>query len=130
MSGVGKFLYDTDIIIDYLRGNNKAKELLAEDQGKQCISVITVAELYVGVRSDKEQEVIEKLTEYFEVVEINKEIAKVGGMFKRQYAKSHNVLLPDSLIAASAIYYFLELKTLNVKHYPMIENIKPAYLKD
>lgn len=130
MTGKGKYLYDTDVIIDYLKGEPKARDLLEEETGMQCISVVTVAELYAGARDARECEVIKGLTEYFEVITINQEIAKEGGLYKQKYHKSHSVALPDGLIGATAICLGLELKTLNIKHYPMIKNIKAAYSKN
>ena len=129
MSGRGKFLYDSDVLIDFLRGEEKAKSVLFSSANKQCISVITVSELYAGIRSDKEEVVIKGLVDYFQVLEINKEIGRLAGLYKKQYYKSHQVVLPDALIAATAEYFCLELKTLSIKHYPMIKAIKPAYLK-
>ena len=130
MNGAGKHLYDTDVIIDYMRGEEKAKNMLEETEGKQCISVITVAELYAGVRNMRDKGAVKGLSEYFEVMDINRDIATKAGLWKKDYHKSHNVLLPDALIAATACYYGLELKTLNIKHYPMIEGLSSAYLKE
>ena len=130
MNGAGKYLYDTDVIIDYMRGEEKAKNLLEGTEGKQCLSVITVAELYAGVRNMRDKGAIKGLSEYFEVMDINRDIATKAGLWKKDYHKSHNVLLPDALIAATASYYGLEIKTLNTKHYPMIEELKPAYIKE
>ena len=130
MNGVGKYLYDTDVIIDYMRGEEKAKSLLEGIEGKQCLSVITVVELYAGVRNMRDKGAIKGLSEYFVVMDINRDIATKAGLWKKDYHKSHNVLLPDALIAATAGYYGLELKTLNIKHYPMIEGLSSAYLKE
>lgn len=130
MSGTtGKHLYDTDVIIDYMRGNSQAKDLLESQEGKQCLSVITIAELYAGVRNIREKGAVKGLSEYFEVMDINRDISERAGLWKKEYHKSHGVLLPDALIAATAAHYGLELKTLNVKHYPMIVELKAAYLK-
>jgi predicted nucleic acid-binding protein len=129
MSGTAKHLYDTDVIIDYMRGNEQAKELLESQDGKQCISVITVTELYAGVRNLRERGAVKGLSEYFEVMDINRDIATKAGLWKKEYHKSHNVLVPDALIAATADYYGLDLKTLNVKHYPMLEGLEAAYKK-
>lgn len=129
MSGTAKHLYDTDVIIDYMKGNEQARDLLESTECKQCISVITVAELYAGVRNLREKGAIKDLSEYFEVMDINREIATRAGLWKKDYFKSHNVVLPDALIAGTAEHYGLELKTLNVKHYPMLTALVPAYIK-
>ncbi len=129
MLGKDKILYDTDIIIDFLKGNIKAKEILTKNNERRFISVITVCEIYAGMRSGEEH-AIQSLINYFEVVELDKEIARLGGLYKQQYFKSHNVTLPDALIAASVTHYKMILKTLNIKHYPMIKGLIPAYKKE
>lgn len=54
-------------------------------------------------------------------------IAKSGGLYKRDFGKYHGVGLADAILAARADKENAELKTLNVKHYPMINGLKPAY---
>ncbi len=41
-----------------------------------------------------------------------------------KYSLSHNLDLPDALIASTAIIYDLELYTLNLKHFRYIDNLK------
>jgi hypothetical protein len=65
----------------------------------------------------------------FNVIPVTSEIARAGGLYKRDYAKSHGVGLADAIIAATCESENAALKTLNVKHYPMIKGLKPAYKK-
>lgn len=65
----------------------------------------------------------------FHVVPLNLEIARIGGLYKRDFGKSHGVGLADAILAATAKVASAELKTLNVKHYPMFKALKPAYHK-
>ena len=44
-------------------------------------------------------------------------------------ANPHGVGLADALLAATAESENAELKTLNTKHYPMFQDLKPAYTK-
>ena len=53
----------------------------------------------------------------------------LGGLHKRNYHKSHSVGLADAIVAARSESEVAELKTLNVKHYPMLKGITPAYQK-
>jgi len=57
------------------------------------------------------------------------EIAKAGGLYKRDYGKSHGVGFADAILAATAEAENAELKTLNTKHYPMLKGLRPAYKK-
>ena len=60
---------------------------------------------------------------------IQMEIARTGGLYKRDYAKSHGVGLADAIVAATVLVENADFVTLNVKHYPMIADLKPAYRK-
>jgi predicted nucleic acid-binding protein len=53
-----RYLIDTDVIIDHLRGEEKARDLLKGIKVKDAdilYSVITKAELYAGVRPREEE---------------------------------------------------------------------------
>ena len=43
--------------------------------------------------------------------------------------KSHGLGLAGAIVAATADAEGADLKTLNVKHYPMFKGLKPAYRK-
>lgn len=55
---------------------------------------------------------------------IDVEIGKAGGLYKRDYGKSHGIGLVDAILAATADAENAELKTLNTRHYPMLKNLK------
>ena len=120
-----RLLLDTDVLIDYLRGNDNAIRFLENLQEQLCVSVITVAELYAGIRNKKEQRVIEKFLSAFDVLPIDKGIAIKGGLFRKEYGPSHGVGLADALIASTAESRQARLATLNHRHFPMIEVLVP-----
>ena len=122
-------LVDTDILIDFLRGYNKAISFIEKFSSQIILSPIVVAELYAGVKGTHELAVLDNFVSHFRVIPITYEIAKVGGLYKRDFGKSHGVGLADAILAATAEKEEAELKTLNVKHYPMISGLKPAYKK-
>jgi len=66
----------------------------------------------------------------FQVIDINFNIAKIGGLFKRDDSKQFGVGLADALIAASAHNLDAKLITLNKKHFPMLKNILVPYQKN
>ena len=128
----GPILVDTDVLIDFLRGYGPAVSFVNVHSDRIVLSAVVVAELYAGARGakdDPEQIVLENLLSLFRVVPINNEIARLGGLYRRDYGPSHGISLPDALVAATAFLERAELKTLNVKHYPMFEGIEPAYRK-
>ena len=124
-----RLLIDTDIVIDFLRGFDKAVKYIKAHSEEIVLSVITVAELYAGVKDDHERQELDDLVDLFHVFPLTTETAKIGGLHKRDYFKSHGVGLADGLIAATSEIYDIDLKTLNTKHYPMLKGLKPPYLK-
>ena len=122
-------LIDTDVMIDFLRGNPKAVTLIKTHSAHIILSSIVVAELYAGVRGNKELEILDSLLSLFRIIPVSPELARQGGLFKKEYAQSHGVGLADAIIAASAKAEQADLKTLNVKHYPMFKGLKPPYRK-
>ena len=125
-------LLDTDVLIDFLRGYDKAVSFVNVNLDRIILSSIVVAELYAGVRGgkdDTEQAVLENFLSLFRVVPVSGDIAKLGGLYKRDYGRSHGVGLADAIVAATAALEDAELRTLNVKHYPMLHPIEPAYRK-
>jgi predicted nucleic acid-binding protein len=123
MNKAKKLLIDTDIIIDYLRGIALAIKFIEKNclNATCAISTITVAELYAGVREGKERQTLTQFLSLFEIIELDQAIAEKGGLFRRDYGKSHNVGLADALIAATCENIHATLVTLNKKHYPMMD---------
>jgi hypothetical protein len=122
-------LFDTDVMVDFLRGNPKAVALVNSHAGAVSLSPIVVAELYAGVKGDRELSILDELVAVFRIFPVTPEIARTGGLFRRDYGKSHGVGLADAIIAATATIESLKLMTLNVKHYPMLDDLKPPYRK-
>lgn len=124
-----KIILDTDVLIDFFRGYSEAVAFVNAHSPRIILSSIVVAELYAGAKRDAEQVVLEDFFTLFRVVPVSAEIAKTGGLYKRDYGKSHGVGLADAIIAATAEVENAELKTLNTKHYPMVKRLRPAYEK-
>jgi predicted nucleic acid-binding protein len=122
-------LIDTDVMVDFLRGNPKAVALVKTHSTRIILSAIVVAELYAGVRGDKELQTLDSLISLFRIIPVSPELARQGGLFKNEYTKSNGIGLADAIIAASAKAEQAELATLNVKHYPMFKGLKPPYKK-
>lgn len=118
---MARILIDTDVLIDHLKGLTQAQRFLDERaQGGDDLlySVITRAELFAGMRSDEEP-ALRALLGAMDEIDIDASIAELAGDYCRRYGPSHNVLLPDALIAASAVSQAASLITLNAKHFPM-----------
>ena len=122
-------LLDTDVLVELLRSTNRTDALVSAQSDRIILSSIVVAKLYAGVKGDAEQVVLEDFISLFRVITVDAEIAKAGGLYKRDYGKSHGVGLADAILAATAESENAELKTLNTKHYPMFKGLRPAYTK-
>jgi predicted nucleic acid-binding protein len=121
------YLIDTCILIDFFRGNEKAAQFLEGLVHPPFLSALTVAELYAGVREGKERALLDKLVRHFPIVSLDDEAAVKGGLYRRQYGKSHGVGIVDALLASNAECKNLILVTCNVKHFPMMESIYCPY---
>lgn len=110
-------LFDTDVLIDLLRGNQETLDQVNEFQqgfAHYC-SVITVAEIYAGM-FPKEKKCTDVLLDSLVHIPVNEEIAKLAGNLRNKHKR---IELMDCLIAASAMYLDATLLTKNGKHYPM-----------
>jgi predicted nucleic acid-binding protein len=122
-------LVDTDVLIDYLRDQTEAVEYLQSLSNPPAVSAISVAELYAGVREGRERKFLDEFSSTLTVVDVNDEIARLGGLFRRDYFKSHGVGINDAIIAATAELEDRTLVTLNGKHFPMLRGIFVPYRK-
>ena len=121
------YLVDTCILIDYFRGKEDAAIFFDGLDAPPYLSSLTVAELYAGVREGKERSLLDTLVTQFPVLPLDDQAAIKGGLYRRQYIKSHGVGMIDALLAASAELKNLVLVTRNVKHFPMLENVHCPY---
>lgn len=126
---MNNILLDTDILIDFLRGREKAREFLSSlvDEAALYCSVITIAEIFAGMR-EQERKKTEDFLNSFNIIELTKEIAERGGTYKNRI-KKQTLELDDCIIAASAQSIGAILATGNIKHYPM-SDIKKLTVSD
>ena len=122
-------LMDTDVLVDYLRSQKDAVVYLERQTAPLIVSAITVAELHAGVRDGKERRILERFLLAFEMIPVDEEISKAGGLFRRDYGASHGLGLADALIAATAATRKAILVTLNRRHFPMINEVQVPYDK-
>ena len=119
-----KYLCDTCILIDYLRGKEETKTILAGDRVVGLgMSVITYMELMVGARNKREVNLIKKAFADFQVLDVSPAVSQKASHLIEQYAKSHGLLIPDALIAATALEYSTPLYTSNISDFQFIPGI-------
>ncbi len=125
----GRLVLDSDVVIDYLRRHPAAVSCVRGLNTRPFLSAVTVAELYAGVREGPERAELEAVAIGFRVLPVTRSIATQAGLFRRQFWKSHGVQLFDALIAATAKEIGAGLFTLNLKHYPMLSDVRAPYTK-
>lgn len=119
-----KYLIDTNIIIDHLRGDQKATDfLLQAEQGKikALTTVITEYELLIYENIPPHQvEKIKKLFSFIPKRTITSKVAKQAAIFRKKYKTD----IADALIAGVAFISKTTLLTRNLKHFQNIKEIK------
>ena len=119
-----KIVLDTNILIEILKGNQTIitkVELLKETL---CISSITVMELYYGALNKAELFQLKKFISLFSVIQVCENISTISTELIFEYSKSHNLAIPDSLIASTAISFNAKLYTLNIKDFRYIDGLE------
>lgn len=114
-------LVDTDILIDAGHQDELAVEVLQniEDSSDLAISSVTQMELVVGCRNKTELRELAKFLKRFSEV-----ISQRGLELLQQYRLSHGLLIPDGLIAATAIETGIPLISKNQKDYRFIDGLQ------
>lgn len=123
-------LLDTSVAIDHLRGTRPAVELLSRliDEDEPVVaSEVVRFELIAGVRDD-ELEALEQFFSALSWVPVDEGITRTAGSLARQHRRAYSGIDDaDYLIAATAIALDAELLTTNVRHFPMLAGLGPAY---
>lgn len=84
-------------------------------------------EVLAGMRTEEETATSE-LLDLIQWVEVDKAQSDAAGELGRLYLRSHpGIDVTDLLLAALTRYLDAELKTANVKHFPMFPELKPPY---
>jgi predicted nucleic acid-binding protein len=115
------------LLIEYLRGQPGAIEYLEEITSDLYISVVSIAELFAGVKGDREERSLEQFLLAFTILSVTERIARLGGIYRRDYGPSHGTGLADALIAATAEESGVTLVTFNRRHFPMVSNATVLY---
>lgn len=123
-------LLDTAVAVDHLRGAPPAVELLgrlADEEETIAASELVRFELLAGVRPDE----MEALEQFFSAclwLPVDEDVARTAGAFARKHRAAFSGIDDvDYLIAATAIVFDMELLTTNVRHFPMLPDLRPPY---
>lgn len=118
-------IIDTDVLIWYMRGNEKAYEII-ENSNTFFISVVTYIELVQGMRNKRELNNLRKALYGWnaQILYLSEEVSAKAMFYVEQHFLSHSIQLADALIGATAIAYGFPILTANDKHYKIMKDVQ------
>ena len=118
-------LIDTDVLIWYMRGNQKAKKVIDKVRAFY-ISSVNYMELLQGIRNKEELRSLRHfLTQReIEIVHVSEDVSQKTLNYMEEYSLSHNLRMADAMIAATVLILGVTLLTANSKHYVPIKGIQ------
>lgn len=120
-----QILIDTDILIDVARSIDTAIDRLnTESQNARLvISVVTQMELLVGCRNAIELQNLQRFLERYDQIKLDEAISDQAIQLLTTYYLSHGLLIPDALIAATAMKMSIPLLSKNQRDYRFIQDL-------
>ncbi len=117
-----EYLIDTNIIIQVLRGHTQLINLIAR---YDCVIDATVyGEALQGSKSNTEKRKVKNFMDNLPLFHFTPRISKKTLELLDTYSTSHNLMLPDALIAACCLEYDLNFLTYNFKDFRFIKGLK------
>ena len=118
-------ILDTDVLIWFLRGNQKAIDFIMEAL-PFSISIVTYMELVQGMHDKQE---LAKMKKAFaemsvEIIPLSEGISLRASDYVEMYALSHSMEMADALIAGTCMERNEVLVTANDKHYRVVEGLQ------
>ena len=118
-------LCDTNILIEFYKNNPTiVTELKAIGTHNLAISVISQAELYYGALNKRELHQIKRHLHSLKILSIDSSVSNKFIELMEQYTLSHNLTIPDALIAATALVHDVKFYTLNQRDFRFIVELK------
>lgn len=115
---------DTNILIEILKGNEKTIKKVHSFSEELVLSSISVMELYYGAINKAELKKLEKFVSLFKIKDLDESISIKSTHLIKTYAKSHNLDIPDSLIASTALALECRIFTYNLKDFRYIDGLE------
>ena len=118
-----KVIFDTDVLVWYLRGFDKARRFIENvPHERRALSSLTFMELLQGCRNQQEARQVKAfISENISlVIHPDEIISRRAIALLEHHAFSHGLRVVDAIIAASALETASSLATANVRHYRII----------
>ncbi len=119
-------IIDTDILIDAGRKIKEAVDRLDQEEQASVLgtSVVVQMELLVGCRNKEERNKLNRFLKRFQIVGLSEAIGNKSIELLNRYHLSHGLLIPDGLVAATALTMDVPLLSKNQKDYRFIDGLK------
>ena len=118
-------LLDTDVLIEILRGREKAQNWIQENSGLiYRIHAVSAMELVQGAENKRD---LQKTIKFLETVKIEwptENDFRLAYQLLVENSLSYHVGVSDYLIAASCLNQNSSLLTFNLKHFSFIEGLQ------
>ena len=118
--------FDTDVLIWYLRGNERARALLTRVPfDRRLLPAMVYFELLQGCTGAQDVRILRKLIRqnFSRVLHISEQVSHRAASLLERYAVSHGLEAADALIAATALVNRQSLATGNATHYRVIRGL-------
>ncbi|MCP5048695.1 MAG: type II toxin-antitoxin system VapC family toxin [bacterium] len=118
-------LFDTNVFINFFNGSEETVDIFKRLGNKRIlIPSVTVMELYQGRGNKTELNSMKKKIKHYSILHFNSDVSRLAIEYINTYNLSHNLQIPDAIIAASAVIFQFPLFTYNLKDFRFIPNIK------
>ena len=131
----GKIICDTDVLIDYFETDKirhvQTKEIVEDviELDNVTLSIITKMELLTGAFNKAELRLLNKNIHRLNILLIKPEISLIASELIEEYNLSHNLAIPDAIVAATAMYAGMDLFTYNQKDFRYIKGLRLYEMK-
>ena len=118
-------IFDTDVLIWFLRGNAKAARAVDAEENRS-ISLVTYMELLQGSKNKQETHEIKAFLKDFgfSTLPLTENIGHRASIYVEEYALSHSIGVADALVAATAVEENEILLSANTKHFKCVKELQ------
>jgi predicted nucleic acid-binding protein len=121
----GLVLCDTNVFIHWFSKNQSTIQVLNSiGLDNIVIPSITVMELMQGAENKQELFLLKKKLKNYNIIHFDQKASEISLELIEKYKLSYNLLIPDAIIAATALAYNLVLFTYNIKDFNFIPGLK------
>jgi hypothetical protein len=126
-----RLVLDTSVLIDHLRGRPiAATELIPQAiaRGDELWSSSVVRAEVLAAMRPGEEAATRDLLRLVSWVDVDESVSEAAGALGRRYLGAHpGTEVADLIVAALAQELDAELKTTNIKHFPMFRGLRAPY---